>query len=281
MEEKIEDIILRHSGRGMNLLREYLDSDYCRKAAEEILSWKRGTVILTTGFYVAGFAETDGPVGTEVLAKALDRLGFDPVIVTDRFCTGFFEPEGIRTVYMTITDDPKQQEKEAEEILDREKPVGMISIERCGINTRDDFENMRGISIRECTARTDLLFLKAPAAKIPTIGVGDGGNEIGMGNLQDVIKEKLSLVPCAVPCDRLVIASVSNWGAYGITAYLEKLSGEMVFPKYDEVNSFIEQTVEIGSVDGVTHERVAHVDGFDGTVEKEIVDALGEAAVPE
>ena len=277
MRERIEEIILRHSGRGMDVLKEYLDADYCRQAAKEILSWKRDTVLLTTGFYVAGYAETDGPVGTCMLAKALDALGYAPVIVTDSFCRGFFEPEGIRVLYMDITDDAAEQERQADAILDAEKPVGMISIERCGINTRNDFENMRGISIKEHTARTDLLFLKAPERRIPTIGVGDGGNEIGMGNLQDVIREKLSLVPCAVPCDHLVIASVSNWGAYGLTAWLEKCTGEPVFPDYAAVNAFIETTVEIGSVDGVTHERVPHVDGFSQDVEEEIVDALGEA----
>ncbi|MDD6691215.1 MAG: DUF4392 domain-containing protein [Lachnospiraceae bacterium] len=277
MGERIEEIILRHSGRGMDVLKEYLDADYCRQAAKEILSWKRDTVLLTTGFYVAGYAETDGPAGTCMLAKALDALGYAPVIVTDSFCRGFFEPEGIRVLYMDITDDAAEQERQADAILDAEKPVGMISIERCGINTRNDFENMRGISIKEHTARTDLLFLKAPERRIPTIGVGDGGNEIGMGNLQDVIREKLSLVPCAVPCDHLVIASVSNWGAYGLAAWLEKCTGEPVFPDYAAVNAFIEKTVEIGSVDGVTHERVPHVDGFSQDVEEEIVDALGEA----
>lgn len=276
MSGKIEDIILRHSGRGMDTLRGYLAPDYAKQAAQEILSWERGTVLLTTGFYVAGYAETDGPVGTLVLAKALDALGFAPVIATDAYCRGFFEPEGIPVVYMEITDDAKKQEQQADEILDGKKPVGMISVERCGINTRQDFENMRGISIKEHTARTDLLFLKAPERHIPTIGVGDGGNEIGMGNLQEIIRDKLSLVPCAVPCDHLVIASVSNWGAYGITAWLARLTGTPVFPAYEAVNDFIEKTVGIGSVDGVTHERVPHVDGFSQDVEREIVEALQE-----
>ena len=268
-----ESIILRHSGRGMNLLREYLPEDYCAEAAKEILSWPKGIVFLTTGFYVAGFAETDGPAGTIVVAKALKALDYRPVILTDSYCRDFFEPEDLEVIYLSFT----VSREELMDLVAEYHPVGMISIERCGINTRNDFENMRGISIKEHTARTDLLFLKAPERRIPTIGVGDGGNEIGMGNLQDVIREKLSLVPCAVPCDHLVIASVSNWGAYGLTAWLEKCTGEPVFPDYAAVNAFIEKTVEIGSVDGVTHERVPHVDGFSQDVEEEIVDALGEA----
>lgn len=59
----MEDIILQKSGSGMELLRPYLSENYVHQAASEILSWNRGTVFLTTGFYVAGFAETDGPCG--------------------------------------------------------------------------------------------------------------------------------------------------------------------------------------------------------------------------
>ena len=62
--EGIEDIILRHSQRGMQKLRPHLPKDYCRQAAEEIASWERGVVFLTTGFYVAGYPETDGPTAS-------------------------------------------------------------------------------------------------------------------------------------------------------------------------------------------------------------------------
>ena len=76
--ESIEDIVLRHSGRGMNILQNYLDAHYCRHAAQQILSLPKGNILLTTGFYVAGHPETDGPLGTIALAKALERLGYTP-----------------------------------------------------------------------------------------------------------------------------------------------------------------------------------------------------------
>ena len=59
-----EDVVLRYSKRGMNILKKYLKDGYCRTAAEKLLHAERGTVLLTTGFYVAGYAETDGPLGT-------------------------------------------------------------------------------------------------------------------------------------------------------------------------------------------------------------------------
>ncbi len=270
--EKIEDIVLRHSGRGMDLLRKEMTDNYVEKAGKMILSWERGNVFLTTGFFVAGFAETDGPPGTVFLALALKKLGFNPVIITDDYARGFFEIKGIETVYMPFDEGVIW----CENLLEKYKPVGLISIERCGKNSISDYANMRGISIAEKTARIDLIFELA-AGKIPTIGVGDGGNEIGMGNLAPLISEKLSLLPCVVKTDLLVIATVSNWGAYAITAWLEKLSGEKVLMSYEEVYDYICRTVEIGSVDGVLKERIVSVDGFGMETEKEIIQALKEA----
>lgn len=267
----IEDILLRHSHRGMTLLRPYLKPDYCLRAVDEILSWNRGTVLLATGFYVAGYAETDGPAGTAVLALALKKLGYHPVILTDRYCKDFFEPEGLDVVYMDFDEDVGGFDR----ILDTLHPVGMISVERCGHNAEGDYQNMRGISIREYTAPIDRLF-EYVSGKIPTLGVGDGGNEIGMGKLADVIAEQLELKPCQVACDHLIIASVSNWGAYGLTAYLEKLTGEHVLPDFAWVRSYLERTVALGSVDGVTKTRQVSVDGYDISVEQEILDSLAE-----
>ena len=268
-QQTIEDIILRHSQRGMPILRELLPEDYCSRAARKILGWRRGTVLLTTGFYVAGFAETDGPLGTMALAKALEKLGFRPVIVTDRFCEGYFEAEGLRTVYM----DPEAGDAEAAGILEKFRPVGLISIERCGRDRNGVYANMRGVDISACTAHCDALFLEA-YGRIPTIGVGDGGNEIGMGNVASTVRERLSLTPAEVKADLLVIASVSNWGAYGIAAALEVLTRRQLLLSFDEAKAFLLRTVEMGSVDGISHEHTARVDGFGLDTEEEILTAL-------
>lgn len=283
--DQIDEIVLRHSQRGMTVLREHQENRLCEEAAREILSWEKGTVLLATGFYVAGYAETDGPAGTMVVAKALQALGYHPVILTDSFCRGFFEPEGIDAEYLPM----RAEDADCLAVIKRYQPVGMISIERCGKNVQGDYANMRGISIADNTAPVDRIFeLAGPDApeeglRIPTIGVGDGGNEIGMGKLKDVITGELSLVPCRVAADILVTASVSNWGAYGIAAALQLLTKKAVFSELDgkrasqKVEEFIAATVAMGSVDGVTHERVAHVDGYGSEVETEILDALVDA----
>lgn len=269
MCEKIEDIVLRHSARGMDILKQFMPDNYAGKAAEMILSWKRGVVFLATGFYVGGYAETDGPAGTVFLACALKELGFRPIIVSDLFCRDFFEFMNIEVVYMPLGAGNEW----CKEIVKKYSPVGLISIERCGKNKNGKYANMRGVDISERTAQIDLLF-ELFYGKIPTIGVGDGGNEIGMGNVADVITEKLSLEPCVVKVDCLVIATVSNWGAYAIAAYLEEISSQKLMMKFDEVEEYISATVSMGSVDGVLKKQVLSVDGFGMEVEQEIIEAL-------
>ena len=166
----IEDIILRHSQRGMDVLRPYMPKAFCEEAVEALLNLPHGVIFLTTGFYVAGYAETDGPLGTEVLAQALKKLGYQHVIVTDALCKDYFEPMGLEVEYVPFDADASFYQ----DLLLKRDPVGLISIERCGINSKNDYANMRGVSIRENTATIDQLFSLAHKKGLPTWGVGDG-----------------------------------------------------------------------------------------------------------
>jgi len=76
-----------------------------------------------------------------------------------------------------------------------------------------------GIDITGFNARTDFLFCFC--GHTASIGIGDGGNEIGMGNVRALMTA--GGLPgddtlCATGTTDLVIASCSNWGAYGLTA---------------------------------------------------------------
>src|SRR5206468_2038016 len=55
---------------------------------------------------------------------------------------------------------------------------------------------------------------------IQTIGIGDGGNEIGMGKIPwNIIRRNISgggRVACRVATDHLLVCGISNWGAYGL-----------------------------------------------------------------
>jgi hypothetical protein len=56
----------------------------------------------------------------------------------------------------------------------------------------------------------------------PTIASGDGGNEIGMGNILHALTH-LPVTPSVTRCDELVIATVSNWGVYGVIAVMSRI----------------------------------------------------------
>ena len=77
-----------------------------------------------------------------------------------------------------------------------------------------------------------------------------------------------------VSTDILVVATVSNWGAYGIVAALSGCVGQKLLPDFSWIKSYITKTVEIGSVDGVTHEQTCTVDGKSMLTEQEIITAL-------
>ena len=261
----VEDLILRHPCRGMDVLRPCLPEDFCRQAAELILGWpKGGSVLLTTGFYVAGHAETDGPPGTLLLAKALRTLGFSPVVVTDGLCRGYFERGGIACTYL----ETGASDETLAALLRELAPVGLISVERCGRNSDGDYANMRGVSVAAHTAPIDRLFA---LADVPTVGIGDGGNEIGMGNLAEAIREKLALSPCCTTVDMLVIATVSNWGALGLCACL------CCLPTEAEVEEAYLLAQELGFVDGVLRECVLSEDGFSLDVMRSLYRELAEA----
>ncbi len=262
MAETIEDIILDHDARGMLALRPYLPSDYCSQAAQYVMDHP-GDVIIVTGFYIlmAGGPETDGPPGAIAIGKALQALGRRVTYVSDEYTNPVLRAwvDDADIVDFPITNVPESKQHAAA-VLDRIKPSLLISIERCGRNTDDAYLNMRSRDISPQTARLDYLF----DSDVPSVGIGDGGNEIGMGNLLDVIPtvESLPDLPAVVTVDRLVIASVSNWGGYGLVAALSSLAGKNLLPTVEHETRIIKSMVDAGAVDGTTGKAVATVDNF-------------------
>ena len=246
---KLEQLILKDSRRGMDRIADLLREDFCADAGRYVLSWPRGRVLLVTGFYVNGRGETDGPPGTKLLFDALSRLGFSPLVVTDPFCAGYFTAAEVPFV----TFGPDAGEAAFRDLLARERPVGLIAVERSGRAADGRYINSHGRSIGQHMAPMDGLFLLSHA---PSVGIGDGGNEIGMGNVASGVAERLDRIPCVVQTDRLVIATVSNWGALGLCAALGQL------PTEAELMAAYELCAAAGLVDGITEEMTLSEDGF-------------------
>src|SRR5439155_804440 len=120
---------------------------------------------------------------------------------------------------------PDDGDDAARRLLASERPTHLVAIERPGRARDGTYRNMRGADVSEWNAGIDELFVRA--GRVTTVGVGDGGNEIGMGNVRARLAKGGGLaarIASVVSVDHLVVAGVSNWGAYGIVAHLGRLA---------------------------------------------------------
>ena len=254
----IEDIILQKDRRNISVLRPYLQKDFVRKAADFILK-QNGKIFIITGFYVNGSIETDGPLGAFSLARALYKLGNEIIFISDKYALPFLNLDlGFpKSVIEFPILNHKESKKFAEDLSKKYNPSAVIAIERCGMTESGLYKNCRGKDISEYTAKLDYLF-----ASNNTIAIGDGGNEIGMGNSRKQIKENLEIEPCITKVKHLIIASVSNWGAYGLVASLGIITGKKLLPEISEIKSWLKMIVDNGAVDGFSEKSEMKVDGF-------------------
>ena len=273
----IPDIILGNDHRGVGALRHHLPQDYCDQAARLVLS-SPGTTLIATGFYItmADAPETDGPPGALALGRALEALGRSVLYVSDRYTLPILRPFvkcDDQLTDFTIMDDDASIGF-ASELLSRLEPSLLISIERCGLTKDGTYLNMRDVDISPQTARLDHLFLQHPR----TIGIGDGGNEIGMGNLAQFIPgvETLPRNPSTTTTTHLVISSTSNWGGYGLVAALSLLVGRDLLPRQEEEANLIRRMVDLGAVDGVTGKADYSVDSMDLVTHSQALSRLHE-----
>jgi hypothetical protein len=256
-------------------------------------------------------AETDGPPGALLLAESLRRAGIDTTIVTDGFCwsavaaaaraTGF-PLDRIAKYPQPSTDDRQSTATWRRDFFDAHADLThLIAVERIGpahtlesvrrsarqgpaavrhfesivpVESRDCCHNMRGEIVDEFTGDLHRLFEELarhrPAGK--TIGIGDGGNEIGMGSIPwaDLVQhlggETSARIACRVPCDWNIVAGTSNWGAYALAAAVLDLRGmtNLLRPfTAEHQRCVLEAIVENGpAVDGVTRRREPTVDGL-------------------
>jgi len=230
-------------------------ADQLRLAAQSLRLARRVAVV--SGFYIpeARAGETDGPPGAKVVGQALRRLGIAVDYITDACNAPLFRALGIEPIL------------DSARYLEEARPTHLLSIERVGRGTDGRYRNMRGADISDTTEPLDELFLEGSRRGLSTIGIGDGGNEIGMGKVfADALAtiDRGHAIASTVMTDFCVAAGVSNWGAYGLAGALSVLEGRDLLPSPQEAATDLDRVVAAGgAVDGVTHRRESTVDGLD------------------
>ena len=269
LSERIEDILVARNLRGMKTVQSHLEPGYCLRAAQ-LLRHCKGNIFIGTGFPVVDTFETDGPVGSIALYESLEALGANPIIVCGKPISAALSDK--YRVHEIRVGDNDQREQEALDALEKYQPEAIISIERPGQAADGGYYNMRGESISPRTACFDT-FLNL--SQCPTIAVGDGGNEIGMGNVIEALKG-LNIVPCTTTCDELIVADVSNWGAYGIISFLS-IWNERDLLKEIKPLDILKYISSLGSVDGVTRINQLTEDGLAVTEGESVLLELRQA----
>lgn len=257
-------------------------------------------------------AETDGPPGALYLARALLELGVRVRLITDCHAAGVLAAgcDYWRLPAEMVLEAPWQPGEVGADspcarwcvqARDEHQWSHLLAIERpgpahdptsvaaaSGATTADaeafrslappaDWNachNMRGLIIDEITAPLHLLFENSAAGQRPlaTIGMADGGNEIGVGKLpwrqarEALADPAADKIICRVPTDWLLLAGVSNWAAYALAGAVCVLAGRRKLIAQwpvDDHGRLIEVLVrEGGAVDGTTGLRQPSVDGL-------------------
>ena len=280
----------------------------CLAAARHLAGLQTGDrVFILTGSLTRSavndrIAENDGPIGAAVLARAL-TLGFNavPVILADRsilgtlgrmtelagpnvmtleeaeIATGLTRFTGV-TVMDGVSSDDAAAPAECKALMEKYAPKAVVSVERAGLTADGTYRNMLGQDYTEGRAKLDHVIAEAAAAGIPTIGIGDGGNEIGMGAIPEAVAAHIPHGPvlCStVATDVLFPVGVSNWGCYGVAASLAILAGDLRLAHSAELERrLIEASASVGLVDGTTGMLDPTVDGLPVAVHAGLVEML-------
>jgi hypothetical protein len=254
--------------------------------------------------------ETDGPLGALFLARALAPLGIRVVLVSDAFCTRALQAGlGVcglgESVPLVTLPGPEEAatlgpvgywQRFAEQTG---RITHLVAVERVGPSHtaeslrlqpgssqavveqylrevpgehHDRCHSMKGRDITDTMSPAHWLFEAAvqQEPRLTTIGVGDGGNELGMGKIPwEVVRRNIpggGVVACRVPAEHLIVCGISNWGAYALAAGVRLLRGagpaSRLFDPGRE-RELLEAMVEQGPlVDGVTGQPAVAVDGL-------------------
>ena len=246
-------------------------------AAARLLDRTPSDIAIVTGAAVPGHmpvGENDGPFGSVVLAAALTKIGHKVTIYTDPDALPPIDMlarrAGLKSEVLPLAlGDNAQQEKIAA------RHDLFVAIERLGGNRNGFIYGVTGVSRSPHRANVDTIFKTAAKLGKPTLGIGDGGNEIGFGKVHAELEKRLPdhtmahKTPCGggvfsvVPTDVLAVGTSSNIGAYGVVAALAMLRRDPALCHTPEEEEALHHVgVGLGLVDGGGGDRIPWCDGI-------------------
>ena len=267
--------------------------------------------------------ENDGPPGALFIARGLNQLGYPVLLITDQYCREPLQ-QGIELFANQINniqfiefpleiDELKSFERDFFQTHSSLKCL--ISIERVGPchttasflkNVKKDDEvdleqfkkhgpaaqageclNMHALSVTGYAEPIHRLFERErfPKDDIFTIGIGDGGNEIGMGSIpwqviaRNILNGLGGKIACRLKTDATIVAGVSNWGGYALMAGLY-----LYLDRIDDLKNLYDESTETklietyfqskSAVDGTLCYPAMSVDGIEWNFHLNIINFI-------
>ena len=249
--------------------------------------------------------ETDGPLGAAALARAIELgLGAKPILLGEErnlpSAIGATEAAGLVVVdaetfaqrngcalALPLPLGPEAGRRIAEDLFARFAPTCVIFVEKAGPNEKGVFHSILGTGrTADMMANAQIIAEIAAEHRVLTVGIGDGGNEIGCGAILEAVQRvqpfgRKCACPCGAGvatvtrCDHLVFASISNWGAYAVAAALAGLLDRAdVLHDTETEQRMLAASLTAGAMDGAYARLVPYVDGTSAAVQTSIITML-------
>jgi len=250
--QTIEQIIWSDPGhRGVRYLA--LPGELARAAASLV---DAKNVAIVTGFFLVDQQtyETDGPPGALAIGRACDSLQIPVEYHSDSFGRSILQDAGLEPIQGSPLTGSFEH-----------LPTHLVSVERLGRASDGHYYSMRGRDLSAVTEPIDQMFRDASSLGIVTVGIGDGGNEIGMGRVFDQVVSHIpngATIASTVATDFLITAGTSNWGAWGVVAAMSLLNRRNLLPTLEEAHVDLQRLIDASCCDGVTGCREMTVDGL-------------------
>lgn len=297
-------------GRFYEAVRQRLGTPLALTAAQCLQKHApQNSVVIATGFCHPErlpYGETDGPPGAAALARGVRQgLGGYPLILGEaaiaRPVQACVETLGMRlyTEWSAARRDPcgvafqafpteaTAARQAAAQLLADVQPTMIVVTEKVGPNRLGVAHSAMGLAVPEgARSLIEYLLEAAHAAGLPTLGIGDNGNDIGFGIIEDLVRRyKPYGDVCQCPCggglatvtatSALMTAAVANWGAYAVVTCLAVLlhQPDLLHSAATE-RQMIEACVRAGAADGISGRLEPTVDNLPAAVHASIVELL-------
>jgi len=263
--------------------REYL-KNVCSRVSSRLDYGSE--VFIFTGFPIPPLYrfESDGPIGAIVLARALLHLNAKPLIIVERNLlrvivrlalslklrvnVGGTVSKGVGVLGVNPSGEGEEQ---ILRLLSHFHPSIAIFIEKPGQSINGRYYTMRLEDISNYVFKVDQIIPLTSKLSILTVGIGDGGNEVGMGILYKLSPRVITVTRT----DELIVSTISNWGVYALVAGLSFIRGVIDIlhkPEYEEL--LIREATKLGLIDGILRCKSFSVDSCPLNINKHIVGLL-------